>query len=262
MAMTTIKSAAASLLLIGALLASVTGCAPDASTAADSSSSPTATTPAATTPTSTPSVESTAGAVGEAEASPPNLSALVVTASGIDSLVMGEPIPLKPETTALAVWDPEFCVTDSRPVGDPWAGAWLANYSTSTVDWAQTPVQAFTVYPAERMQDGVLSGFTVWSPELKTATGIHPGSTRAELESAYPSFISVTNKPTTDVYVLADPDGGTNEIWFEVATEAYAVDAELPSSIVGLVMWIQVVPTGYAPYSLTETDSGGSACVA
>jgi hypothetical protein len=255
MNMTTIKSAAAYLLLVSALLASMTGCTTDATPAADSSS-----TASAPPSTSSPSAETSADPA--AETVPPELASLVVTANGIGSLVMGEPIPALPESTALAVWDPEYCVTESRPVGDPWAGTWLANYPETTVEWSRTPVQPFTVTPEERVQDGPVIEFIVWTPELATAAGIHPGSTRAELEAAYPSFTSVTNAPMTDIYVLADPDGGTNELWFEVATEAYATNGQLPASIIDSVMWIHIMPSGYAPYSLTESDSRGGVCVA
>jgi hypothetical protein len=64
----------------------------------------------------------------------------------------------------------------------------------------------------------------------------------------------------TTIYVVRDPDGGTGELWFEVAKANYAPDA-FPSSIVDKVLWVVVMPGGFAPYSLTETDSGGSPCV-
>ena len=257
--MTTLRSVAATILLAGVLSASVAGCSPDLVPSADSS---TESTPAAgaSPAASTPAVDPSAGPALETASSPPDLATLVVTPDGIGSLVMGQPILALPEASALVLWDPDQCVREGRAVGDPSAGAWMANYGEGPVDWARTPVQAFTVYPENRVKDGVVDGFTVWSPELETASGIHPGSTRAELEAAYPSQTSVTHAPMTDVYVLPDPAGGTNALWFEVATEAYVANGQFPSSIVDSVLWIEIMPGDAAPYSLTETDSGGGPC--
>jgi hypothetical protein len=174
---------------------------------------------------------------------------------------MGQPIATEPTATAMTVWDPAYCVTDSRPEGGPGAGAWRSAYPTTTVAWMQQPVDAFTVYTQDQAQDAPVNGLIAWSPELTTATGIHPGSTQAELESAYPSFASVTQKELTDIYVVKDPDGVPGELWFEVANSSYDEAMSASESVEGTVLWIDVWPTSnFAPYSLTETDSLGGPC--
>lgn len=174
---------------------------------------------------------------------------------------MNQPIAADPAMTAMAVWDPAYCVTEGRAEGDPGAGAWKANYPTTAVPWSQESTEVFSVHTQDQQQGAPLSGLIVWSPDLATPTGIHPGSTRAELEAAYPSFASVTNKELTDVYVVKDPDGVPGELWFEVANSSYGAAAASPEPVEGTVLWIQVSPTSdFAPSSLTETDSGGSPC--
>jgi hypothetical protein len=175
--------------------------------------------------------------------------------------MMNQPIAAEPAATAMAVWDPTYCVTDGRPEGAPGAGAWKATYPTTTVPWVQEPAEAFVMYTQDQEQGSPLSGLFVVSPELSTATGVHSGSTRAELEAAYPSFDSTTNTELTDVYVVKDPDGIPGELWFEVANSSYGADAAVTEPVVDTVLWITVHPTSdFAPYSLTETDSGGSPC--
>jgi hypothetical protein len=86
---------------------------------------------------------------------------------------------------------------------------------------------------------------------------------REELEAACPSFTSVTPRELTDVSMVKDPDGTPGERWFEVATGSYGEAASVSESIEGTtVVWVNVHPTsGFAPYSLTETDSLGGGCV-
>lgn len=247
-------------LLASALVLALTGCADDSVPSSDSSVGGTPTSSAAT-PTNTPSAgPSSSDIATPATDAPPALSELVVTATGIGPLTMGEPVPSPTDSRSLATYDPAFCAREDRPVGDPWAGAWRPSYPTETVEWAPRPVDAFTVYTEEAVEDEAISSLIVWSPQLATAAGIHPGSTRAELELAYPSSASDTEGPMTTIYVVRDPDGGTSELWFEVATSNYAPDV-FPPSIVDKVLWVVVMPGGNAPYSLTETDNGGGPCV-
>jgi hypothetical protein len=252
-----IKPRAVTVLLTAGLLVFLTGCA--GGTASDSdaptaSASPSAASHGGSSESASPTPTATNG--------PPALSTLTLTPAGVGSLTMNQPIPAEPAATAMTVWDPTYCVTDSRPEGDPWAGAWRAAYPTTTVPWTQQPTDAFTVYTQDRVKDAPLSGLIAWSPELTTATGIHPGSTLAELESAYPSFASVTQKELTDIYVVKDPDGVSGELWFEVANSAYGAAVSTSEPVEGTVLWIMVWPTSdFAPYSLTETDSLGGPCV-
>jgi hypothetical protein len=252
------KSTVVTILLASSLVLALSGCADDSVPSSNSSVGGTPSSSAAA-PTITPSAGPTSSDAPAADA-PPALSELVVTATGIGPLTMGEPIPSPTDSRSLATYDPAFCATEDRPVGDPWAGAWRPSYPTTPVDWAPRPVDAFTVHTEEAIQDSAISSIGVWSPELATAAGIHPGSTRTELEVAYPSFASVTEAELTDIYVVRDPAGSTGELWFEVANASYATDV-FPSSIVDLVLWVVVMPGGNAPYSLTETDSGGGPCV-
>lgn len=255
-----IKSRVVPVLLAVGLLLPLTSCAGGTASGSDASGTPTA---IATSPSATPDAEPSAPSTPTAPPvdGPPALSSLTVSPAGIGTLAMNQPIATEPAATAMVVWNPSYCVTNSRPEGDPWAGAWVSTYPTAFVSTAPQPVDPFTVYTEDRLQASPLSGLIVWSPELSTATGIHPGSTRAELEAAYPSFASVTPKELTDVYVVRDPDGIPGELWFEVANGSYTEAAALTEPVADTVLWISVQPTSdFAPYSLTETDSLGSPC--
>lgn len=265
-----IKSRVVPVLLAAGLLLPLTGCVGGTASGSDASGTPTA---IATSPSSSPSGDAVQPSSPSAQASdapeatppasgPPALSSLTVSPAGIGTLAMNQPIPTEPTATAIAAWDPTFCVTDDRPEGDPTAGAWLSTYPTTAVPWAQQPVEAFSMYTEDRVQTAPLSGLIVWSPELSTATGIHPGSTRAELEAAYPSFASVTQKQLTDVYVVKDPDGIPGELWFEVANSSFGEISKLSTEVTDTVVWVDLWPTSdFAPYSLTETDTLGASCV-
>jgi hypothetical protein len=267
-------------LLAAGLVLAISGCVDGGTSDSGANGTPTATSsasqsPAAATESAEPSLPSSSPAGAEPTAppatetsaptqpaaGPPALSTLIVSPAGIGSLVMGQPIAAESPATAMATWDPAYCATDARPAGDPGAGAWRSAYSTTTVPWAPQPIDAFTVYVVDQVQEAALNGITVWSPELATASGIHPGSTREELEAAYPAFASVTPKGLTDVYVVKDPDAIPGELWFEVANSGYAEAVAATTPIEGLVLWIAVHPTSdSAPYSLTETDSLGGPC--
>lgn len=257
-----IKPRMVPVLFAAGLLMFLTGCADDAASDPDASGTPTAiaTSPSAT-PDDEPSSTASASPTTAPADGPPALSTLTASPAGVGTLVMNQPIAAEPSGTAMAVWDPTYCVVDGRAEGDPGAGAWRSAYPTTTVPWTPEPVDALTVYTQNREQTTPLSSVIVWSPELATATGIHPGSTQAELESAYPTFESVTDKGRTDLYVVKDPDGIPGELWFEVANASFSEDAALNEAVEGTVLWFSVNASGdFEPYSLTETDSGGGLC--
>jgi hypothetical protein len=118
------------------------------------SASPTS--PSATTPSDTSTPTASAG-VTDAPA------ALVVSTDGIGSLKLGKPVPAG---DPLVTWTPNVCGE-----GGLWTPAADAGFSISTADLAEK---------------GAVNGVQVNHPDIRTPSGLHVGSTKAEVAAALP----------------------------------------------------------------------------
>jgi hypothetical protein len=208
----------------------LTGCAPTVSHT-DAGSTPTR--------TSTPSAPPTA--------SKPTLSQLVVTPDGLSYLSPGVAVHAEPAALAIMTYDPTNCVGEEIAAGSPGAGAWVPAYPNS-ITWAGAG-KPFDVGPVNAPTDPIHE-VEIWSPSLKTAKGIGPGSTVAQLTAAYGATLTLDEADNSDVYVLP---GTRSELLFEVAKAA----AGLPAEETGTVVWMRIVPLDDAYLHIADTDATG-----
>jgi hypothetical protein len=214
----------------------VAGCAADPAPAESSA-------PPIAAPSTTPTPEPTR----------PALDDIVITADGIDYLVVGSPVPEADEATAIAEYDPVYCNVlngSDREPGTPGAGAWRSVY----VDGDD---QAFSIKTEEFSDDGKITSITLFNDDVATEAGIRTGATVEELLAAYPEFDEVIDTGLSTIYVI---DGEAGKLLFEVAVE----DADQPGywdyrpGAVGTVVWIRSVPrVDTERLSLVATDTIG-----
>ena len=250
------KAAPFSIVLALAVSMSLASCTPepDALPEPSTSATPTQTAPPATG-SSTPTPGEAAPAIR------PALTDLVVTPDGIGSLVVGQPVPDEAADIALMSWNPTYCA-DGTPegmetpaAGTPFAGAWVANYP-DVPNIFGTLTGPFNLTTDEGGEDGPISWINVWGGDVATEAGISAGSSRSELEAAYPTFDAVAPGDLADVYVLRGT--GASELWIEVAnTETSAGSDYWEGDIPEHVLWLRVVPTGLEPRSFAGGDGGG-----
>jgi hypothetical protein len=226
------------LVVIAAVALALTGCAP-ATTAGDSTASPTA----ATSHTPTPSPAATK----------PTLAQLVVSPDRLGYLAPGQPVPTEPAATAIVTYDATNCVSAVTGVaaGSPGAGAWLPNYPDG-----DSSIGSRVPFDVGAVEDASTPIFVIeiWSPELKTAKDIGVGSTIAQLTSAYGSDLTVDRADNSDVYVLG---GTTSKLLFEVAK----VDSGLPAEQIGTVVWMRIVPSGDSALHIANSEAAGPCSV-
>jgi hypothetical protein len=191
---------------------------------------PASSTPSSSTPSSVPSVVAPSRTLGE----------LTLGVEGLDSLVIGKPVD-----TRLAVLDPLPCAPSPQPTGavpDPSWAAYIPVFPKIMGPYG-TEVYPFEAHANEM---GELRWLAVQSPEIRTAAGIGIGSTRAEVESAYPDA-EVVEKSVARSYGVS---GASTRLVIEVrtvASEAFAAD----------VVWtMRVEPLDFRLTSLAGGDAG------
>jgi hypothetical protein len=251
----TLKSGVVVFVLVGLL----SGCAEEPSPPASSSPSPSAsasatdepTATATSTPTGTPTPTATE------PASRPALTDLVVTPTGLGQLVVGEPVPAEPADAAIVAWNPTYCVEQPATPDEPYAGAWLSVYGPSPLGYSG-PGEPFVTVTEDGLKGGVVGAIRVLGSQLETAEGIAPGSTRAQLEAAYPTFDSIVRGSLSDVYVITGAGGGA--LWFEVSNSG-TPDPDYWESFVDRVLWINIVPGDESAAPLAGSDAGGPCVV-
>jgi len=250
-----IKVAPGSLLVGIVLVLSIAGCVEAPNLTADTTRAP-----ATAQPTSVPSVDSAEPAEA-APGVPPSPTDLIVTPTGIAPLVVGQPVPNDVNVTELVTWNPTYCLGESAPALDPaaapepYAGAWQTAYPDAPLAYGGGTGEPFSLITADGLQDGAIAQMMVRGSEVSTEEGVAPGTTRDELEAAYPEFDTVVRGETSDVYVIRGADGGA--LWFEVANGVSEGDEFWDESIVERVVWISVMPTDVEPRARSGGDSAG-----
>lgn len=228
----TISRIAAIALLSGALV--LTGCAGNATPAAEATATSTASGPGmptasdTATPTPTPTPSGTESEPAAAE--------FTLTMDGIDDLVIGEKVP-SPST--VVEWDPEGC--------------YGGRGRYRLFDEKETEIGAFTMVTDGYVEDGIVTQILSYSESVTTPEGIHVGSTRAELEAAYPDFAAVTKSDLTDLYVL---ENDKTQMVFEVLNPGSG-DGYDPAKKDDTVGWITVEISSNKAHSLAATDAAG-----
>lgn len=131
----------------------------------------------------------------------PQESELVISPEGLGPIVIGEPMPDFEPDTALALWDETFCGFDNP--SEDYAN-WVTNYPM-TPD-GKYPFLAEVDYPTGTVSSPI-TGITVQSTEIRTASGLGIGSTVASLESEYGADLLPYIDPDYSAYVVEGPVG-------------------------------------------------------
>lgn len=155
---------------------------------------------------------------------------------------MGRPVPQEPAAVA-----PVSYTSDLGCPGDTKVAGWKVNYSNR-------PFAMNTVDQAER---GSVQLIQVTSSKIHTDSGIHIGSTRSEVVSAYGASARVTKSAISDLYVI---DGEQGKLVVEVARQASFGSPKSPywpAADVNRVQLMMVWGADSTPISLLATDGIG-----
>jgi len=226
------------LIAAGALVLALAGCAatPGAAPSAPPSEQPSLAPSPSATPTPIPVPTQTA------------LDELIVSPLGIDTILISEPVPTEPASTAIVTYDDDKCTYFGK-VGEPFVGLWLPNYAESAE--STDGLGAFTVRTKGGVKNGAVTMLWVWSPKIKTETGIHRGSSREEVEAAYPNPTHLIHDFVTDIYVI---DEGKGRMVIEVVREA---GGQLTEADVDTVYMLGVQPSNVKAVSAANVSGTG-----
>ena len=210
-----------------ALVVVISGCAPVPG--GEPSGDPT---PSIAPDTPTPTPEPTKPAVAD----------LLLSPDGLGPLRVGETPPATDPALDILVYDPDYCA-EIPEASSP--GMWLANY----------PVEASGHRPftaAFRNGADTLSVIAIFSPEIRTETGIHLGSTKDELLAAYPEgFASkLDNHGVSTVYSVA---GTAGQLLIEVTADG--MPGYWPADELNRVNLLTVIPADSNPFGVAGGDA-------
>jgi hypothetical protein len=184
--------------------------------------------------------EASASAIPTSTPAPtkPTLDQLVVSPNGIGPLVIGQPVVIEPADLATVAFNPHHCGVSPG-----------ADYP----DWESTyPNPSFSVALIGATPSGTIAGLEVDSPDLKTAEGIHLGSSVADLKTAYPTIDSVTPSYSTDLYTVRGTHG---KLVFEVANNA--MPGNWTADQLGTVVLETIWQLSDTPTSFANSDGAG-----
>ena len=236
-------------LLALALGLALMGCGAMDEPTPDSKSPRTSSTSVEPTPTPTPTAKPTSPA--EPEPAEPTSAepttgptALVVSTAGLGPLTVGLPPETNPGAALIAL-DPQACSEDAMWSGEGDPGRWSATTEPEMLDGWPRPL--FRVAAAD-----VVEWIDVVSPTLATESGIHVGSTAADLLAAYPDLVEGTAGPVSRVWWVTD-DAGT--LVFETQDDR---DGLQPTGTPETVILMRVLAPGIDP-DFATANSGWTA---
>jgi hypothetical protein len=150
-------------------------------------------TPAPSTPSPASSSPAPSGTPSASASSDPN--ALVVSTDGLGPLKMGQQVPAG---NGLVTWKPDLC------------GAGAGGWQTTGPDFGMRGGDAET---------DPVAGFQIADPEIVTPSGVHVGSTHAEVAAALPdAAYQVTSVYGTDDVGWYSVVAGGNRLTLSVTT--------------------------------------------
>ncbi|MBK4346579.1 hypothetical protein [Lacisediminihabitans changchengi] len=185
---------------------------------------------------------------GQPSASPttvsgtPALDSLVITPEGLGPLRIG----MAAADSPLLKFMPQYCQLegdgDGFSAGDAAADRWVANYAGDNT---------FDV----EVVDGKVAGIAPASPSLRTAKGIHLGSTAAELRAAYPGLQPGVTGSLSHTELL---QSGNRMVSFEILAPNTDYEPELSDRVVYIVIR---AASGNPPSTVYATDGGIGSCL-
>ncbi|HEY5231895.1 MAG TPA: hypothetical protein VIJ11_13515 [Galbitalea sp.] len=202
-------------------------------------------------PSTTPSAQP---ASTESTSTKPALADLVLSADALGDIHIGNPVP---RTTPLAKYDATACefTAMGTPPGSSSTAAWVANYPKQTNATGQTA--PFIIVTAKQKPHAPVSTLWVWAPGIHTAKGIQVGSSRSQLEAAYPRPDALEHGRVSDVYVV---DGVVGTLLIEVArSDGNDVGYWGPADV-DTVLWMGAIAPGGTAVPIAGTDGGPSTC--
>lgn len=150
------------------------------------------------------------------EPTKPAADELVITASGLGYVVVGQPVPEVEGELAIVRWDPMVCANDGLgdveyEEGDPRAGAWVPDYPDASGD----EPALFTVLRSEFTRGAPVTDVWTRSPQVRSAAGIAPGDSLTDLLAAHSHFTEVIeNGDRSRSYSI---EGAEGTLVYEVA---------------------------------------------
>jgi hypothetical protein len=187
-------------------------------------------------------------------AAKPALTRLVLTPDSLGDIRIGKPVP---STTLIAKYDATACEFKAMgtPQGSASSGAWEANYPSPTGTIATRA--PFVIVTTRQQLGSPVRGLWVWAPGIHTSKGITVGSSRAQVQAAYPHPNALTHGPLSDVYVL---DGSGGRLLIEVARSDNNDIGYWSPSQVDSVLWMGAIAPGGSVASIAGTDNIPAAC--
>lgn len=202
-----------------------------------SSPSPSPTATAAASPAPSPSPSRTATWVDPY----PNIEDLVLTTSGLGPLALGVDIATNPGA-AMVQFVANACYSEEMGITEGRLDRWEDNY----------PGSPFHVDG----NDMGLDRIDVVAPEITTDTGIHIGSTLAELQAAYPTLEAGVGGITSAVWWFKDEHG-----FLVFETQNSSMEPGLnPDDPVILMRALDIIWDGYHDWGAANSGNVAGAC--
>ncbi|GAA1701207.1 hypothetical protein GCM10009792_21800 [Microcella alkalica] len=237
--------AAARAIVVAAALAALVACGPTVEPEASPSASPTASPTAEPSSSPTPSPDPTRPALAE----------LVLSADGLDPLVLGE-APDEDPATRMIAFEPGACVSAELGIapGDPGADLWRTDAAHDSTSPAYGPGTAFGV--GVDRDSGAVTRVDLYSADIPTDGGVRIGDPGSSVAAAHPGA-TVVPEYLTDIHVVSGPIG---TLQIEVAKNPADMSGDYWEGRTGTVVYIHAVSFELGVFSVAASGNLVGVC--